>query len=132
MTMQIDIMSVAATDTAPTTEPNSASPEAPASGPGSFADLLNAAADEATESTPADDADDEEFAGDAWMTVPVFVPSLVPVIAQEVIEDEPTGTSVEAAIDADISASTSSPKASESVPSVVSPTPGSRRAISLG
>ena len=120
MTMQIDMMSVAATDTAPTIEPNSASPEAPASGPGSFADLLNAAADESTESTPAGDADDEDVAGDAWMTVPVFVPSLVPVIAQEVIEDEPTGTSVEAAIDADSSIDVS-PKASESVPSVVSP-----------
>lgn len=118
--MQIDMLSGAGSGAAPTIEPNSASPEAPASGPGSFAELLNAAADESTESTPAAEADDEDVAGDEWMTVPVFVPSLVPVIAQEVIEDEPAGTNVEAAIDADSSIDVNL-EASESVPSVVSP-----------
>jgi flagellar hook-length control protein FliK len=113
--MQIDMLSGAGSGATPTIEPNSASPEAPASGPGSFAELLNGAADESTESAPAGEADDEDVAGDEWMTVPVFVP----VIPQDVIEDE-AGTSVEAAIDADSSIDVSL-KASESAPSVASP-----------
>jgi len=116
--MQIDIAGASQIG-APTIEPNSASSEAPASGPGSFADLLNAAADESPESTPAGEADDEDVAGDEWMTIPVFVPSLV--IPQEVIEDGPAGTNVEAAIDAGSSIDVSL-EASESAPSsVVSP-----------
>jgi flagellar hook-length control protein FliK len=119
--MQIDMMSGAATDTATAIEPNNASPEAPASGPGSFADLLNAAAGESSESTPAGEAADEDVAGDEWMTVPVFVPSFVPVIPQEVIEDEPAGSNVEAAIDADSSINVSLTAAESAPSSVVSP-----------
>jgi flagellar hook-length control protein FliK len=116
--MQIDIAGASQTG-APTIEPNSASPEAPASGPGSFADLLNAAAGESSESTPPADADDEDVAGDEWMTVPVFVPAFVPVIPDDVIEDE-AGTSVDAAIDANSSIDATL-TASESAPPVVSP-----------
>ena len=94
--MQIDIMSGASPNGAPATESTGASPEATAAAPGSFADLLNAAAEEPTESTPTDDGDDEESGEGEWPMMPLFVP-FVPVVPQDVVECQDADvTSVEA------------------------------------
>ena len=92
--MQIDLMSGAA-NVAPATESSGASPEAETT-PGSFADMLNAVAEDQDESASADESDDEDVVGDEWMTVPVIVP-FVPVIPQDVVKaDEGDATSIEA------------------------------------
>ena len=92
--MQIDVMSCASPSVAPASESSTASPEA-AKTPGSFADLLNAVADDQDESTSADEADDD-LTGDEWMTIPVVVP-FIPVIPQDVVQtDAGDVTSVEA------------------------------------
>ena len=105
--MQIDLMSCASPSVAPASESTATSPEAGKT-PGSFADLLDAVAEDQDESTPADEADEDEFTGDEWMTVPVIVP-IVPVIPQDVVTIEGgEATSVEAigedVADADVDA----------------------------
>jgi flagellar hook-length control protein FliK len=91
--MQIDVITGATPNVAPATESTGTSPES-ARTPGSFADLLDAVADE--ESEPVDDGDGEEPTGDEWMTVPVVVP-FVSVIPQDVVEiEDADATSIEA------------------------------------
>jgi flagellar hook-length control protein FliK len=93
--MQIDLMSCASPNVAPASETTETSPEAGKT-PGSFADLLDAVAEDEDEATPADDADEDEPAVDGWMTVPVVVP-IVPVIPQDVVKvEDGDATSVEA------------------------------------
>jgi len=83
--MQIDIAGAPA-DGAPTIESTGASPKADTT-PGSFADMLNAVAEEQNESESADEADEKDSTGDPWMTVPVVVP-FVPVIPQDIVDTE--------------------------------------------
>jgi len=93
--MQIDVISGAAANVAPTSESTAASPEA-AKNPGSFADLLDAVAEDPEDSTSADEADEDAATGDEWLTVPVIVP-FVPVIPQDVVKvEDGEATSVEA------------------------------------
>ena len=82
--MQIDIAG-APTDGAPTIESTGAAPKA-GKIPGSFADLLNAVAEDQNESKSVD-TNDEDCTGDEWMTVPVVV-AFVPVIPQDIVVAE--------------------------------------------
>jgi flagellar hook-length control protein FliK len=94
--MQIDVMSGAAANVASATESTAASPEAGKKTPSSFADLLNGVADDQDDSTPVDEVDEEELAGDEWVTMPLVAP-FVPVIPQDVVEiEDGNATSVEA------------------------------------
>ena len=91
--MQIDVMTAATPNVAAATESTGTSPESTKTR-GSFADLLDAVADE--ESEPADEGDGEEPTGDEWITMPVVVP-FVPVIPQDVVKiEDADATSIEA------------------------------------
>jgi flagellar hook-length control protein FliK len=83
--MQIDLMPGATPAVAPAVESTATSLEAEKA-PGSFADLLNAIADDPDDSMPvADEADEIDL--DPWLTVPVVVP-VVPAIPQDIVEIE--------------------------------------------
>jgi flagellar hook-length control protein FliK len=92
--MQIDLMPGATPSVASAVESAATSPE-PEKAFGSFADLLDAVADDPDDPTPADhEADEGDL--DPWLTVPVVVP-VVPVIPQGIVEITDEGaTSVEA------------------------------------
>ncbi len=92
--MQIDLMTGATPSVAPASE-STATPTEAGKTPGSFADLLDAVAEDQDESTPADEADEDEFAGAEWITVPVVVP--IPVVPQDIVTiEDADATSVEA------------------------------------
>jgi flagellar hook-length control protein FliK len=93
--MQIDIAG-APSNSASAIEPTGAPSETGKTSK-SFADLLHGVAEDQDESTPVDEVDEEEPAGDEWVTMPVVVP-FVPVITQDIVETENDGnaTSVEA------------------------------------
>lgn len=91
--MQIELVS-SAPNAAPGADPASAASEE-AAGSGSFADLLDAVADDSTES-PVDEDSAEEGSTDEWITAPVLVP-FIPVIPVETIEGQmPGATNIEA------------------------------------
>jgi flagellar hook-length control protein FliK len=99
--MQIDMLTVAPS-AMPATESTGESPEG-TTAPESFADLLNAVADESTEAETAGD-DAEETAVDEWLTAPVFVPFMpiiptpeAPVIPEAIEGQLPGGPDVESA-----------------------------------
>jgi flagellar hook-length control protein FliK len=92
--MQIDLAG-ASPNGAPSIESTGASPEASKTH-GSFADMLDAVAEDQNESATAEETDEDDLTGDEWMTVPVVVP-FVPVIPQDVVKAEDgDATSVEA------------------------------------
>jgi flagellar hook-length control protein FliK len=89
--MQIDVISGASV--APESE---SSPSSSAAGKahGSFADMLDAVAEDQDDSPRADDSDNDN--GDEWMTVPVVVP-FVPVVPQDLAQvEEGDATAIEA------------------------------------
>ncbi len=100
--MQIEIVS-SAPNAAPTADPANATSEE-ATGSGSFAELLDAVADDSTESPVDEDADDDSV--DEWLTAPVLVPFIPVIPVQEVtegqlagatnVESEEEGTSIDA------------------------------------
>jgi flagellar hook-length control protein FliK len=120
--MQIEFVS-AAPNVAPATESTDASSESSDSGVVSFADLLNAAADEETQSAQAAVSDDEAApaAASEWMTVPVFVPFVPVTPVADAIEEPGDGAArVEEVGDDDssIDATMASSSKSVRVPSV--------------
>ena len=104
--MQIEFIS-ATPIVAPATESTDTSSESPASGVVSFADLLNAAAGDETQSTPTestDESDDDVAAVEEWLTVPVFV-AFVPVIPVDLaVQDLGTGAASDDEISPDVPA----------------------------
>ena len=104
----IDFVLGAAVNVAPATESTGASSAPPAEGACSFAELLDAAADDVTESASADESDEDIAAVNEWMTVPVFVP-FVPILpTEDVVESQaPVATSADGIDDEDVSVATS-------------------------
>jgi flagellar hook-length control protein FliK len=91
--MQIDVISGASV--APENESSASPPEA-GKARGSFADLLDAVAEDQNQPATAEENDEDDLTGDEWMTVPVVVP-FAPVIPQDVVKAEDgDATSVEA------------------------------------
>jgi len=81
--MQIDIVSSASPCGAPSTATPGASPEA-SDVPGSFAALLDEAAQEDGESTPADSGDEDDCPADEWAVITVAPPLFMePVVPQD-------------------------------------------------